>query len=378
MPNRILHGDILTSRQINRLKPQAELFFRRLWSVVDDFGRFHADATILRASCYPLRTDEVREADISRWLAEVQTAGLIALYAVDEVPYLEVPAKVFRQQVRASKSQFPAPPAGATQTSSGCVAAAQQMIPETETETESKSEAKTGECEGGSRPPAPPARVGGSPRRSAGGDRSEEPEGFADFWGRYPRKEKRPDAEKAWKRLPASDREAALLAVVAFAEVWGRAPQDRRAFIPHPGTWLRNRRWEDARSEWERAASAPSSRPAPVPIGAHSPSKAPEPDEADAERLPAPLPTPDGPENVLPAILDDVRQEIDEREFADWVKPLRQAGPVNGHLDVVAPTITHARVIRGEYLPAIAVAALQHGINVTIRLFAEDGAEVPS
>jgi hypothetical protein len=107
MPNRILREGILTSERINSLKPQAELFFRRLMSVVDDFGRYSANPALLRAHCYPLKLDEVREADISRWLTEVESAGLIALYAVETKRYLEV--LDFRQQVRAKDSRYPHP-----------------------------------------------------------------------------------------------------------------------------------------------------------------------------------------------------------------------------------------------------------------------------
>jgi hypothetical protein len=120
MPNRVLREGILTSERINSLKPQAELFFRRLMSIVDDFGRYSANPALLRAHCYPLKIDEVREADISRWLTEVESAGLIALYAVETKRYLEM--LDFRQQVRAKDSKWPHPPSGcvadATQTSS--------------------------------------------------------------------------------------------------------------------------------------------------------------------------------------------------------------------------------------------------------------------
>ena len=105
MPTRILREGILTSERVNRLGPQAELFYRRLMSVVDDFGRYYAHPALLRSACYPLRVDEVREADISRWLTEVQSAGLIALYAIDSKRYLEMID--FRQQVRAKESKFP-------------------------------------------------------------------------------------------------------------------------------------------------------------------------------------------------------------------------------------------------------------------------------
>ena len=127
MPSRILREGILTSERVDMLTPQGELFYRRLMSVVDDFGRFDGRPQMLRVSCFPLRVDRVREADISRWLDELQTAGLIALYAVNGKPYLEM--HDFRQQVRAKESRYPSKPevqsgcaADATQVQSGCAA----------------------------------------------------------------------------------------------------------------------------------------------------------------------------------------------------------------------------------------------------------------
>ena len=127
MPSRILREGILTSERVDMLSPQCELFYRRLMSVVDDFGRFDGRPQMLRVSCFPLRVDRVREADISRWLDELQTAGLIALYAVNGKPYLEM--HDFRQQVRAKESRYPSKPevqsgcaADATQVQSGCAA----------------------------------------------------------------------------------------------------------------------------------------------------------------------------------------------------------------------------------------------------------------
>ena len=114
MPSRIIREGILTSDRVDSLGVNEELFYRRLMSVVDDFGRFDARPQLLRVSCYPLRVDRVREADISRWLAKCQTAGLIALYAVNGKPYLEM--QDFRQQVRAKESKYPGPDSGNLQT----------------------------------------------------------------------------------------------------------------------------------------------------------------------------------------------------------------------------------------------------------------------
>jgi len=111
MPNRILRETILDSEKVNKLSPQAEVFYRRLMSVVDDFGRFDARPSVLKARCYPLKLDEVREADISRWTAECEKAGLIVFFNHDNKPYLWFPKL---GEPRAKTSKYPAPPADAT------------------------------------------------------------------------------------------------------------------------------------------------------------------------------------------------------------------------------------------------------------------------
>lgn len=110
MPNRIIRDGILTSENVDKLGVHAEVFYRRLMSVVDDFGRYTAHPSLLRAACYPLRVDSIREADISRFLTEVQGAGLIVLYEVDGKRYLQM-NKV--DDPRAKKSKYPAVPASA-------------------------------------------------------------------------------------------------------------------------------------------------------------------------------------------------------------------------------------------------------------------------
>lgn len=90
MPNRIIREDILTSESVDMLDPPAEVFYRRLMSKVDDHGLYDARPAILKSHLYPLRHDRVREADISRWMAACQKAGLIVLYSHDGKPYLQM------------------------------------------------------------------------------------------------------------------------------------------------------------------------------------------------------------------------------------------------------------------------------------------------
>lgn len=140
MPNRIIREGILTSERVDALTNwAAECFYRRLMSVVDDFGRYYANPSLLRAACYPLKLDKVSNADIEKWLADCAGAALVSTYENNGKRYLQL--QDFRQQVRANESKFPEPTADALQLHSKCVADAQHVRTKTESETYTKSKA---------------------------------------------------------------------------------------------------------------------------------------------------------------------------------------------------------------------------------------------
>jgi hypothetical protein len=107
MPTRLLRDGILCSERVDVLDAPAEVFYRRLMSKVDDHGLYDARPSMLRASLYPLRVDRVREADISRWIAACEKAGLIVLYEADGKPFLKMLDT--RWQIR-SEPKYPVPP----------------------------------------------------------------------------------------------------------------------------------------------------------------------------------------------------------------------------------------------------------------------------
>lgn len=91
-----------------------------------------------------------------------------------------------------------------------------------------------------------------TPRKRGDDD---EPAGFDAFWSAYPRKVSKPQAIKAWRKLSPDTQ--ALTAILAGLERDRRSDQWRRdggQFIPHPATWLNNRRWEDSATLIEDAA----------------------------------------------------------------------------------------------------------------------------
>ena len=69
---------------------------------------------------------------------------------------------------------------------------------------------------------------------------------FETFWSAYPRHTNKATARKAWEKLRLTSQEYASL--LRAIEVQKQSPQWQRddgQYIPHPSTWLNQRRWED-------------------------------------------------------------------------------------------------------------------------------------
>ena len=81
MPTRIIREGILDSKAVNALSEQAEIFYRRLMSVVDDYGRFEADTELLRARCFPRQLERWPEARVEDCLTEISRhSPLVSVY----------------------------------------------------------------------------------------------------------------------------------------------------------------------------------------------------------------------------------------------------------------------------------------------------------
>lgn len=123
--------DWTASEKVDKISYQAEVFFIRLCMKADDYGSFHGSPKLLKSFLFPLRSDTVREADITRWMAECQKAGLILFYEVESKPYVRI--ENFGQRLRSKKNRFPEIP---PQVAAGCG----NSPPEEEDEEEEKRE----------------------------------------------------------------------------------------------------------------------------------------------------------------------------------------------------------------------------------------------
>ena len=67
---------------------------------------------------------------------------------------------------------------------------------------------------------------------------------FAIFYGLYPRKMARKDAEKAWKSMTTEEQEKAIEALPQHLKYW-KIKETAKDYIPYPASWLRAGRYED-------------------------------------------------------------------------------------------------------------------------------------
>ncbi len=74
--------------------------------------------------------------------------------------------------------------------------------------------------------------------------RSDGTDPFVEFWLLFPRKVARKAAEKAWSRAATSPELIEQIMTGLRAQLPGMLKKDKE-FIPHPSSWLNQRRWMD-------------------------------------------------------------------------------------------------------------------------------------
>ena len=107
MPNRIIKDSICRSESYKSLSLFQRDFFIRLIVTVDDYGRYDARPSILKAQLYPLEGTTV--ATIATALKAMSTLGIVLLYSVGGRQYLQLTSWQKHQTIRAQHSKYPAP-----------------------------------------------------------------------------------------------------------------------------------------------------------------------------------------------------------------------------------------------------------------------------
>lgn len=82
-----------------------------------------------------------------------------------------------------------------------------------------------------------------TPKKTKAQEKEEAMEGFESFWTLYPRKQKKPDAKKAW--LQTKDDRPGIRTLLDALEKWRRGEMWGNGFVHLAGTWLRQHMWND-------------------------------------------------------------------------------------------------------------------------------------
>ena len=223
MPNRFLKESIRTSKTINALNDFQFRVWAYLITYVDDFGRGSAEPEIIKGFVFP-RRKSVTEASIKSALDDLARMGLIRLYDVDGDSYLYFPNWASHQNVRATSSKFPDPTDDNTRI---------QMKTDDSNRIQTIAD-------------APVSRNSYLDTRNSILDTR-----FSEFWSIYPNKVKKKDTIIAWgagKCDKIADRIIADVQKRCDTEWKG----DGAKYVPHPTTYIHQRRWEDETAPQER------------------------------------------------------------------------------------------------------------------------------
>ena len=276
MPARIVREGIIKSRAVTSMSESAELFYRCLMSIVDDYGRCEADPEMLLLDCFPRRLNTWTIERLTNALHEAATCltddgkPLITLYTVGSKRFLQI--ENFGQRERTSK--FPDPKNGVVdnppssdgqqsdnrQSSDGRLHASRAR-PHSESEAYSESEAipPVSPPPGGMdgflvSPPAESEPPPPKPRRRRT-DKVQLPAWsetkFEEFWEAVWFKSEKQDAMREWSLCATSPDEAdRIIAACKAQSPRLKAEGDRRIakgeqghLAPH--RWLKRRRYDD-------------------------------------------------------------------------------------------------------------------------------------
>lgn len=253
------------------------LCFAGLWTLADREGRLEDRPKRIKGEIFPYDSVEVEPllVELSQW-------GFILRYQVNGERFIQIVKFVEHQAPHGTEKDSLIPDAHgfltvhergkngyATGNSRLEPYAKTVKAPELGTPSASSLTVIGGMSEGGQNPLIPDSLIPDSPnpeetpqppkggRRSkpAGGDA--DPEGFAEWYALYQRKDARADAVKAWRQLsPNADLQATLIGALRR---WSWNPD--RTKIPLPASWLRGRRWEDEAVAGVASGAAPGGPP---------------------------------------------------------------------------------------------------------------------
>lgn len=268
--------------------PLLTILFAGLWTLADREGRLEDRPARIRVEILPYREG----VDVGALLDQLQAHGFITRYVVEGNRFIEITKFVQHQNPHRNEpiSSIPKPPSGVSQNGhvpSGSAkigtapefggrtpdklgtAPADSLLlipdplnPQTPLTPRGGEPASPDYCTivestkspDPALPPSPVEMGGNQPagsrtnarRRKAQKPPPDEGPGFAEFYAAYPRKVERDKAARSWNDIgPDEDLRAKILADVRRRLQSDDWRKENGKYIPHPATFLNNRRWTD-------------------------------------------------------------------------------------------------------------------------------------
>lgn len=248
MPNRILRDGILDSEKVDALSIYAEVFYRRMMSIVDDYGRYQWVPRKVRSAAYPLKTDAIALEDLETWLNECCMVGLIVRYRAVGKEYEGkefIEFVNFHQRTR-TDSKFP-PPGPMPVSDGGQLAVIGQQCAARASSSPSPSPSSSNTAEG--EPELEKIPVASEAMASLQGSMTASGECLGFSSPQVPRRES-PDSpnasrdlwiDAAWFRHPKKKNIA--MGYAALQSVYDKGPEIRQAFGRHHEAACKSREW---------------------------------------------------------------------------------------------------------------------------------------
>ena len=241
MPNRIIKESIKFSEQIDELTWFEECVFYRLMVSADDYGCMDGRTIVLRNALFPTK-DTVTKKAIEDAIDHLVSVGLLYRYCdtASGMPYLFFPTWEKHQRVRNKHRKYPIPPC-----LSGQESAEDASFDSGSPSNDSQMSAGClSESESNPNPNPNPNPKESTARARTSVDDGNLAAGFDRFWSAYPRHTDKERARKAFIKLAPNDE---LLQTILDAIAKQRASRQWSdpQYIPHPSTWLNQKRWED-------------------------------------------------------------------------------------------------------------------------------------
>lgn len=246
------------SESMGNVSRDSRLTFIMLWTLADDSGRLRGSSRMLASLLFPYDDDAPKKIDT--WLGELEKEKCIDLYVVDGSHYVQIRNWRSHQKIdHATASKIPPKPSDSRTLARIREDSCEDQGLDGIKEGIGMDQVKDTYAEPPKDFPVEPPAVQTKPINRV---RDEYSEDFETWWKCYPRREAKGAAWKAWPKALATIQQVqdiaqpiAVLWLIEVTRKFAESPKGQGNFVPHPATFLNEKRFDDDTGQWQRTDS---------------------------------------------------------------------------------------------------------------------------